>query len=909
MSRVSLPSICHSSIRSRRMIGGRGRGFTEWTNVAKARPLYHGHVQPRLPADLGFYDLRVAETRQAQANMARGCGVEGFTYWHYWFGHGRRILERPFEEVLATGQPDFPFSLAWANQSWTGIWHGSPKTVLIEQTYPGRADERAHFEWARRAFEDRRYQRVDGKPVFVVFAPHDMPSTRDFIEHWRELADKAGYPGMYFVAISNRFRNEVDRWDNPVIEPFDAVTPLTPHDFLERPQRSLSVKIKQRLRARDFGQKVNRLLGNKAQLPRRFDYADVVASALADMPDAERFLPGVLPGWDNTPRSGSRGVVFEGTTPELFEQYLRKAVTLVRNRPLQRRIVFLKAWNEWAEGNYVEPDALHGHAFLEAISRVMRPAAGERSHTMAVESSSMRQNAVTRNFMLNVAGTILPLGTALLTVPIYIHHIGAARYGILSIVWVLLGYFGFFDFGLSRASANALSRLGHAGASERSPVLVTAFYLNAALGTVGAAFIYLFAMGVLGYLGKVPSELQGEIGSAMPWVAAMLPVALVSAIGAGAIESREKFFVSNIFQTFGGVLGQLLPVIAAITIGPSLAIVLPAAFFARLIPTIAVWCFIVRTEAPVDFRRPERRLVRNLLGYGAWVSVSSALSPLLETADQLLIAAVFGPTSVAHYAVPMSFATRSQLLALALAKTLFPRLSRLDAEEARHLASRSLVTLAYAFGAMCGPGIILAAPLLRAWVGDDFAHYAIPVAQLLLIGAWTNGLGFIPYSLMQAQGRPDITAKIHAAEVVPFLALLYGMMTWLGLPGAALAWTTRTTLDSLIMLWFGRCWVGGSHARSARGRSGDSELDPGRRLAEPASDPLHLGLRHRVCLRPCWLSCVFGTPGRAPPYGWPVAAGHGPCAAAGGLSSGHPIRSDLRCNGHSRRQPRRSGSL
>src|SRR3954453_14122667 len=123
-----------------------GRGFTEWTNVAKAQPLFRGHEQPRLPADLGFYDLRVPETRKHQAALARAAGIEGFCYWHYWFGNGRRILERPFAEVLEAGEPDFPFCLAWANQSWTGIWHGNPKSVLMHQEYPGREDEAAHFE-------------------------------------------------------------------------------------------------------------------------------------------------------------------------------------------------------------------------------------------------------------------------------------------------------------------------------------------------------------------------------------------------------------------------------------------------------------------------------------------------------------------------------------------------------------------------------------------------------------------------------------------------------------------------------------------------------------------------------------------------------------------------------------------
>src|ERR1700712_2841183 len=344
-----------------------GPGFTEWTNVAKAKPLYRGHVQPRLPADLGFYDLRLPETREAQADMARSCGVEGFCYWHYWFGHGRRILERPFQEVLDSGRPDFPFSLAWANQSWTGIWHGSPGTTLVEQEYPGREDEAAHFNWARRAFEDPRYQLVDGKPVFVIFSPHDLPSTADFIDHWRELAHKAGFPGLYFVAMGDKYRRDVDRYRDVILTPFDAVTTHPPHDFLlDRPQDPLA-KLRRGLKRRNFGDRVGSVIGDRFLLPTRHEYAEVVEQVLQDLPDDIRFLPAVVPGLDNSPRSGKKSVVFDNATPELFKRYLSKALDRVRQRPPQHRIIFMKAWNEWAEGNYVEPDALSGHGYLDAI--------------------------------------------------------------------------------------------------------------------------------------------------------------------------------------------------------------------------------------------------------------------------------------------------------------------------------------------------------------------------------------------------------------------------------------------------------------------------------------------------------------------------------------------------------------
>ena len=351
-----------------------GPGFTEWTNVAKAKPMFRGHRQPRLPADLGFYDLRVPEAREKQAELARRAGVEGFCYWHYWWGHGKRIIERPFEEVRDSGKPDFPFCLAWANQSWTGIWHGNPGSVLMKQEYPGRADHELHFKWARKAFEDPRYLQVDGKPIFVIFAPHDLPSTEEFAEIWRELAAKAGYPGIYLVAISNRYAAGVDRYHGSILAPFDAVTLLSPQDYLESVARTTKRSdLRRRWKELNFGSKLNAYKPASWRRPTRLQYRDVVAHALEDLPSGERFLPCVLPGWDNTPRSAHRGVVYEGETPELFREYLRKAVSRVAAYSADHRIVFLKAWNEWAEGNYVEPDSVNGHAYLNVIRSVVYP--------------------------------------------------------------------------------------------------------------------------------------------------------------------------------------------------------------------------------------------------------------------------------------------------------------------------------------------------------------------------------------------------------------------------------------------------------------------------------------------------------------------------------------------------------
>jgi hypothetical protein len=337
-----------------------GQGFTEWTNVKKARPLFEGHVQPRLPGELGFYDLRDHWTREAQVLLAREAGVEGFCYWHYWFGNGRRILERVFEDVLQSGRPNFPFCLAWANESWTGIWHGSPKSVLIEQTYPGQQDEEAHFNLVVKAFQDDRYIRVDAKPLFLIYKPTEMPDASAFISRWRHLAAKAGLPGLYFVGMSNQFQH-------PSLRDFDAVTHHVPGNFLDRQRRSFAFRTQRRLASGNFGPFLNKLISRALQLPLRYPYDQFVEQALLDLPDTAKYIPCVLPNWDNTPRSEERGLVLENASPDLFAVCLQKAIQRAAARPEEQRIVFLKSWNEWAEGNYVEPDAIYGRAWLNAI--------------------------------------------------------------------------------------------------------------------------------------------------------------------------------------------------------------------------------------------------------------------------------------------------------------------------------------------------------------------------------------------------------------------------------------------------------------------------------------------------------------------------------------------------------------
>jgi lipopolysaccharide biosynthesis protein len=362
-----------------------GRGFTEWRNVAKARPRFRGHYQPHLPTDLGYYDLRLPETRQAQADLARQHGLGGFVYYHYWF-NGRRILERPFGEVLASGQPDFPFCLCWANENWTRVWDGGSKHVLLEQRY-GPDDDEAHIRSLLPAFADPRYVRVNGRPLFLVYRSELLPEPARTAERWRTIAQREGIGDLYLARVES-FRRDID----PASIGFDAAVEFAPNSGGS-----------------------GRLLGRSALargliatglLPRFFQdnsvgLYDVVAGNLESRPlPAHRLFRGVTPMWDNSARRKQGALVLHGSTPQRYERWLRAVVEQTRARQAgDEQLVFINAWNEWAEGNHLEPDARHGRAYLEATQRALAPAAaaasvvraGEPAPVAAGEPSALRQ--------------------------------------------------------------------------------------------------------------------------------------------------------------------------------------------------------------------------------------------------------------------------------------------------------------------------------------------------------------------------------------------------------------------------------------------------------------------------------------------------------------------------------------
>jgi len=338
-----------------------GRGFTEWTTAARARPLLRGHHQPHLPADLGFYDLRLPESRAAQATLAGRYGIDGFCYYHYWF-EGRRLLERPFNEVLRSGEPEFPFCLCWANESWTRRWDGGDHQVLLHQTYSA-ADDLEHIRWLAAAFADPRYVRVQGRPLFLVYRVSELPEPQRTADVWRRESTRLGAGDPYLCIVHNFDADRVD----PRPLGFDAAVTFAP-DW-----RRLGPAVRASVGWRAF-RKVFRPR-SAYRTHRLHDYRSVVEQALGFPRAPYTNHPCVSPGFDNTPRRpGGGATVLLGSSPSLYEWWVREVCSSMTPRDGDDDLLFVNAWNEWGEGNHLEPCQRWGRGYLEAHERATNEA-------------------------------------------------------------------------------------------------------------------------------------------------------------------------------------------------------------------------------------------------------------------------------------------------------------------------------------------------------------------------------------------------------------------------------------------------------------------------------------------------------------------------------------------------------
>lgn len=346
-----------------------GDGFTDWINVRKARPRFRGHLQPHRPAELGYYDPREPETRAAQAALAREHGLGGFCYYHYWF-NGRLLLEQPLDMVLESGEPDFPFCLCWANENWTRRWDGRDREVLLAQDY-GSYDAAGHLRWLIRAFRDPRYIRVGGRPFFLIYNPSHIPDATGLVLSLRNAAAAEGLEGLHLCAVGS-YNNTMSA-DETSAAGFDALVEFYPNQRNHGQPLALD-------RARTFLPRLwNRLfellhLDDRVPMfpvTNRFSYASLVEEAMRAPGGPLPAYPCVMPNWDNCARRRTNAMVLQNRDPALFGRWLAHAAGRVSHRDPDEQLVFVNAWNEWAEGCHLEPDLDCGRSFLEEMKVVV----------------------------------------------------------------------------------------------------------------------------------------------------------------------------------------------------------------------------------------------------------------------------------------------------------------------------------------------------------------------------------------------------------------------------------------------------------------------------------------------------------------------------------------------------------
>jgi lipopolysaccharide biosynthesis protein len=336
-----------------------GEGFTEWTNVGKAKPLFRGHYQPKVPSDLGYYDLRLPNIKENQMLLAKEAGVTAFCYWHYWFGNGKVLLDIPLKQILETQSPNFPFCLGWANESWSAkVWNTNfqdKAKILIEQLYPGEADIINHFNYIKNIITDKRYLRVDNKPIFVIYKPNSLPDSSFFMRKWNDLIRKSNIADSFFFIAYAVNQDEI-----PILleKRFDAVNIVRVGEY------KFNKNLIRRIYWSLFRYKV-------FQQPLKLNYSFISKYFIHNDDNNPNIIPTLIPNWDHTPRSGKYGVVFHNSTPELFKKHAIDALRIIKNKPENRQILFLKSWNEWGEGNYMEPDLRFGKGYIKALKEAI----------------------------------------------------------------------------------------------------------------------------------------------------------------------------------------------------------------------------------------------------------------------------------------------------------------------------------------------------------------------------------------------------------------------------------------------------------------------------------------------------------------------------------------------------------
>lgn len=406
--------------------------------------------------------------------------------------------------------------------------------------------------------------------------------------------------------------------------------------------------------------------------------------------------------------------------------------------------------------------------------------------------------SVTRNTTFNLLGTAAPILIALISIPVYLNLVGEQRYGMLSIAWLLLGYFGAFDLGIGRAAAQRIAKLEHAH-TARARSFWTALCLNTALGGLGGLAIWPVANYFFARQFQIDADLQPEVLEALPWLMLALPLATITGVLSGALQGVERFLQLNVINAAGSILFQILPLIAAWLWTPDLGVLMPIAIGARLIGVVFLFFACINHVSPGAAPSFSRNEARKLLRFGGWVTVSSLISPFMVMADRFIIGAMLGAKAVTHYTVPFQVAERTTIIPGALSSSLFPRFAKDAAQNSQQLAESSLRLVLVIMTPMIVVAILLAHPLLVLWISNQFADQSALVLQILLAGFWVNGLARIPHAKLVATGRPKVVAICHLLEILPYLVLLFVGLHFGGVAGSAMAFSLRVLADHLLL--------------------------------------------------------------------------------------------------------------
>jgi len=410
------------------------------------------------------------------------------------------------------------------------------------------------------------------------------------------------------------------------------------------------------------------------------------------------------------------------------------------------------------------------------------------------------KSSVGRNTIINVGGSFAQLAVAFVVTPLYLHRIGADRYGILAIVWIFIGYFGLFDLGLGQATTALVAKLRRP--AHRSSLFWTALTINGGLGLIGGALV--FAAGSVFFPhAKMPPELLPEVTAALPWLAGSVLVAVISSVIGGSVAGRELFFALSTCSFVGMTAFLVVPLLVAFAFGPDLRLLIPAAILSRIAGTIPL-AFVAWRFVPLGAPRFERRWLRPLFSFGGWATVSNVAIQVVGSLDRLVIVAISGTAAVTYYTVPFNLASRILVIPGAVLSATFPRFSKLRGDETDELARRALLAMSTVMTPLVVLGIVGMKFFLLHWLGPSLANASAPAGQAILAGAWVNGMSYIPYARLSGKRRVDIVARLHLAELVPSVAVVALFLHLWGVYGGAWAVTLRSVIDTGLMFALSR---------------------------------------------------------------------------------------------------------